>query len=109
MPGPASIKTTWWETARPETCGTPAGYRFNQRANEIRDNITGKIDYNISTSQAVSGSYLWNRDNSDRPDLENDYSLIPKVTNPTHANFLAVSWRWTPTPTSPTNCAPGST
>ena len=74
-----------------------AGYRFNQRDNQTRDNVTGKIDYNISTKHAISGSYLWNRDNSDRPDQENDYSAIPKVSNPTHAHFLATSWRWTPT------------
>jgi hypothetical protein len=73
------------------------GYRFNQRSNEIRDNVTGKIDYNITTAHAVSGTYSWNRDNVDRPDLENDYSAIPKATNPNHSNFLALSWRWTPT------------
>jgi hypothetical protein len=72
------------------------GYRFNQRNNETRDNITGKIDYNISTRHAISGSYLWNRQDSDRPDAENDYSAIPKVYNPTHANLVAASWRWTP-------------
>jgi hypothetical protein len=73
------------------------GYRFNQAANELNDNVTGKIDYNLSPRHAISGTYLWNRDNSDRPDAENDYSLVPKVTNPTHANLVAVSWRWTPT------------
>jgi hypothetical protein len=73
------------------------GYRFNQRDNELNDNVTGKIDYNLSPRHAISGSYLWNRDNSDRPDAENDYSLIPKITNPTHANLVALSWRWTPT------------
>ena len=72
------------------------GYRFNQRSNELNDNVTGKIDYNLSPRHAISGSYLWNRDNSDRPDYENDYSLVPKITNPTHANLVAVSWRWTP-------------
>ena len=56
-----------------------SGYRFNQRDNETRDNVTGRIDYNLSTAQAVSGTFSWNRDNSDRPDLENDYSAIPKV------------------------------
>jgi hypothetical protein len=43
-----------------------SGYRFNQRANETRDNVTGRIDYNLSTAHAVSGSFSWNRDNSDR-------------------------------------------
>jgi hypothetical protein len=60
------------------------GYRFNQRSNEIRDNVTVKLDYNLSTKHAISASYVWNRDDSDRPDTENDYSVIPKIFNPTH-------------------------
>ena len=32
-----------------------AGYRFNQRANEDRDNITTRVDYNLSTKQPVTG------------------------------------------------------
>jgi hypothetical protein len=59
--------------------------------------VTGRIDYNINSRQAVFGSFSWNRDNSDRPDLENDYSAVPKVTNPTNAKFLALSWRTIPT------------
>jgi len=74
------------------------GYRFNQRSNETRDNVTGRIDYNINTKHAISGSFSWNRDDSDRPDLENDYAAIPKAYNPTAATLLALSWRWTPTP-----------
>jgi hypothetical protein len=73
------------------------GYLFNMRDNGTRDNVTGKLDYNINTRHSVSGSYLWNRYNTDRPDNENDYSVIPKATNPTHTNFLALSWRATPT------------
>ncbi len=73
------------------------GYRFNQRDNQTRDNVTGKLDYNLSLHHAISGSYLWNRDNLDRPDIENDFSTIPKAYNLTHSHFLATSWRWTPT------------
>jgi hypothetical protein len=73
------------------------GYRFNMRDNGTRDNLSGKLDYNVSTRHSVSFSYLWNRYNSDRPDAENDFSTIPKATNPTHTNFLAASWRSTPT------------
>src|SRR5262249_28770914 len=73
-------------------------FRFNQRANEVRDNVTARIDYNLSTRHAVNGTYAWNRQNTDRPDLENDFSVVPKATNPNHANFLSSSWRWTPTP-----------
>src|SRR5579875_1103556 len=73
-----------------------AGYRFNQQANETRDNVTGRLDYNASTRNAIEGTFAWNRDNSLRPDLENDFSVTPKVTNPTHSAFTALSWRWTP-------------
>jgi hypothetical protein len=73
------------------------GYRFNQRDNEVRDNVTGKVDYNITTRHAVSGSFSWNRYNLDRPDIENDYSAVPKVTNPTNSKLMALSWRFTPT------------
>jgi len=92
VPGPQFINSTLVGDGL-----NTGGYRFNQRDNETRDNVTGKIDYNINTRQAISGSYLWNRDNTDRPDLENDYSAIPKAYNPTHANFVALSWRATPT------------
>ncbi|MBS1859461.1 MAG: TonB-dependent receptor, partial [Acidobacteria bacterium] len=74
-----------------------AGYRFNQRNNETQDNVNWHLDYNISVKNALSGTYAWNRQNTDRPDAENDYSLIPKATNPNHAHFLALSWRTTPT------------
>jgi len=72
------------------------GYRFNQVANETRDNVTARVDYTIDMKQAVDASFSWNRDNSYRPDAENDYSAVPKITNPTHAALLATSWRWTP-------------
>lgn len=72
------------------------GYRFNQRNNELLDNVTGKVDYNLSPRHAVSGTYAHNRDNSDRPDASNNYGVAPAVINPTHADLVAGSWRWTP-------------
>ncbi|HYA17361.1 MAG TPA: TonB-dependent receptor [Bryobacteraceae bacterium] len=71
-----------------------AGYRFNQRANEVRDNVTGRIDYNLSTRHVFSASYLWNRDNLDSPDPT--FQAIPQTTNPNHSHFFSASWRWTP-------------
>jgi len=72
------------------------GYRFNQRANELLDNFTGRLDYNLSLKHAFSGSYSHNRDNSDRPDASNNYGVVPAVYNPTHADLMALSWRFTP-------------
>jgi hypothetical protein len=73
-----------------------AGYSFNQQDNRTRDNVTVRLDYNLSTKHAFSTSVLWNRDVLDRPDGENDYSIVPKVTNRDHATFLSSSWRWNP-------------
>jgi hypothetical protein len=76
-----------------------AGYRFNQRDNEVRDNVTGRLDYNFSTKQVFTGTYIWNRDNTDRPDLESDFSAVPRITSLDHSHFLSIGWRWTPTAT----------
>jgi len=92
IPGPSQINNTLVGDGL-----NTGGYRFNMRDNLTRDNLTGKIDYSVNTRHSLAFSYLWNRFNSDRPDLENDFSAIPKATNPTHTNFLAVSWRSTPT------------
>ena len=73
-----------------------AGYSFHQQDNRDRDHVTVKLDYNLSTRHAFSTSVLWNRDHVDRPDLENDFSVTPKVTNRDHATFLSSSWRWNP-------------
>ena len=72
-----------------------AGYRFNQRSNETRDNITARGDYNLSVKNVFSGSYIWNRDNTDVAD--HTFAVIPKEANPNHSHFASLGWRWTPT------------
>ena len=74
------------------------GYSFNAAANEDRDNATGRIDYYLSSKHIFEGSYVFNRDTVDRPDIGNYYTVTPPVTNDDHAKFLSASWRWTPTP-----------
>src|SRR5262249_7436938 len=96
VPGSEHINNYLVGDSSPGNLMNTAGYRFNQRADGDRDNITGKIDYNLSTRHAFSGAFSWNRYNSDRPDYENDYSVKPKITNPTNSKFLSLSWRWTP-------------
>ncbi|HEX4137142.1 MAG TPA: TonB-dependent receptor [Bryobacteraceae bacterium] len=76
-----------------------AGYRFNQQENEVRDNVTVRLDYNLSTRHVFTTSYLWNRDNAQRPDLDNSYSVVPNINNPNHSHFLSSGWRWTPNAT----------
>jgi hypothetical protein len=95
--GPQFINNYLVGDSSPGNLMNTAGYRFNQRDDGTRDNVTAKIDYNLSTIHAFSGTFSWNRYNSDRPDAENDYSVAPKVTNPTNSRLLSLSWRWTPT------------
>jgi len=75
------------------------GYQFNARSNIRRDSIVGKVDYNLSTSNVFSGTYRWNRDNDDRPDIGNFLTPVPPVSNRNGAHFFSGSWRWTPTST----------
>src|SRR5262249_23238957 len=81
-----------------------AGYSFTQQSNRTRDNITGKIDYYPSPRHSFSGSYIWNRDILDRPDVtvlnsRLGYSKVPKVANDEATNFMSVGWRWSPSGT----------
>ncbi|MBM3811410.1 MAG: hypothetical protein FJW20_07210 [Acidimicrobiia bacterium] len=73
-----------------------AGYTFLLRNNRTRDNATIKLDYVLSTKHSFSGSYLWNRDQLDRPDLANDYSLVPKVQNDDNRDLVSITHRWSP-------------
>lgn len=75
-----------------------AGFSFNIRNNRTRDNVTGKLDYNISSKNSLFVSYIWNRDILDRPDLANNFTLTPKVSNDDVVKFLSVGYRWNPTP-----------
>lgn len=75
------------------------GYGFNIRNNRTRDNVTGKVDYVLSTKHVFSGSYLWNRDIVDRPDLATDYSTVPKVANDGSVKLMSATWRWSPSAT----------
>lgn len=75
------------------------GYGFNVRNDRVRDNITGKVDYVVSSNHAISGTLLINKDKLDRPDLANNYDLVPKVSNDNTTRLISGTWRWTPTAT----------
>jgi hypothetical protein len=77
-----------------------AGYRFNQRSNEDRDNILARADYVLSTKNMFSATFSWNRQYQDQPDTDTDngFSPIPPVTLKNRSTFIAASWRTNPTP-----------
>jgi hypothetical protein len=94
VPTGASINSFNIGDSSPGALRNTGGYIFNQRDNEVRDNVTVRLDYNFSTKNVFTGSYIWNRDNVDNPVA--DYSVIPQTTNPNHSNFVSMAWRWTP-------------
>lgn len=75
------------------------GYAFNASYNRVRDNVTGKLDYNLSTKHVFAGTYAWNKEVLDRPTYGTDYATKPKVTNDNPINLLSLAWRWNPGPT----------
>jgi Carboxypeptidase regulatory-like domain/TonB dependent receptor len=72
------------------------GYTFNARNNETRDNVTGKVDFNLSPKHVFAATYAWNREISDFPQTGSFYTFIPPVYSPDHAQLLSASYRWTP-------------
>ena len=56
--------------------------------NELRDNVTGRVDYFMSTKNSFAATYAWNRDILDRPDADTTYDKIPSVQNDDHVYVL---------------------
>jgi hypothetical protein len=75
-----------------------AGYQFNVRDNRTRDNITGKLDYNLSTKNSLSATLIYNRDILDRPDEDATFDTVPSVTNDDVTRLLSIGWRYNPLP-----------
>jgi hypothetical protein len=76
-----------------------AGYQFNVRDNRTRDNITLKLDYNLSTKNTLSLTAIYNRDILDRPDEDSTFDTVPNVTNDDVTRLLSFGWRYNPLPT----------
>ena len=75
------------------------GYGFNQRSNEDRNAITFKVDYILSPRHALSGTYRWDTDKVDRPDIDNTFNTVPAVFNDNRNKLVSAAWRWTAMPT----------
>jgi len=75
------------------------GYLFNERANATQDNYGFRLDYNLNSRNTLTGTYSWNRQVVDRPDIDTSFDLIPLVQNNDSIHFLSTAWRWNPSPT----------
>jgi hypothetical protein len=73
-----------------------AGYAFNLRNNRIRNNLTGKIDYNLSPKNSFTGTFAYNTDLLDRTDLANNFVTVPNVSNDDKVKLMSAAWRFNP-------------
>lgn len=98
VPGPDKINNFRTSDSSETLLRNTAGYSFNIQNNRTQDHYTGKVDYNISTKHTISGSYIFNTDIIDRPDVSNNYDTKPKVINDDISRLFSAGWRWNPTP-----------
>jgi hypothetical protein len=75
------------------------GYQLNARNNDTRDNYGWRVDYNLNQHNTITGTWSWNRDVTDRPDIDTSYDTVPLVSNNNSEKFLSLAWRWSPTGT----------
>ncbi|HVQ37873.1 MAG TPA: hypothetical protein VMS31_10095, partial [Pyrinomonadaceae bacterium] len=82
------------------------GLTFSRANNQDREGITTRFDYEVSSSQAVKVVYSYKKELLMRNDLEAQqgavaccYGSTPSGFQDAHTKFLALSWRWSPTPT----------
>jgi hypothetical protein len=99
VPGPEKINSFRVGDSQEGDLRNTAGYSFLVRSNRERDNVAGRLDYNLSSRHAFRGTFAWNRDLVDRPDLGVGYSSIPPISNDNPAKLLGAGWRWNPSAT----------
>ena len=98
VPGPENINNNNVGDSTAAFTRNTAGYRFRQRSNRTRDNLTAKGDFLPSTKHSFSATYTWNRDINDRTDQGTTFGAFPTVQNDADRNLLSTSWRWSPKP-----------
>jgi hypothetical protein len=75
------------------------GYQLNARSDNTLDNTGIRVDYNLNIHNTISGTFSWNRQVVDRPDIDTSYNTVPMVQNNDSTKFLSLAWRWSPTGT----------
>jgi len=73
------------------------GYQLNARNNNTLDNTGMRVDYNLNVHNTISGTFAWNRQVVDRPDIDTSYDVVPLIQNNDSTKFLSLAWRWSPT------------
>lgn len=97
LPAPSQINNTRLGDSTASLVRNTGGYSFNQGNNRDRNNLTAKLDYNISPKHTLSGTFLYNTDLLDRPDVTaTSFALVPLVSNDDKVYAGNAGWRWNP-------------
>jgi hypothetical protein len=95
---PTTINNFLLGDSSPTQLRNTAGYSFNQRSNDTRKVVSGKIDYAYSTKNLFTGAVHLAKLNQDRPDASNGFQPVPPVFLDGFTKLFSGSWRWNPTP-----------
>jgi len=72
------------------------GLRFNQSSGRERNNLGFKMDFTPTSAHSFSGTFAFNDDFVERPDIDTTPNVTPNVFNDDQKWFLAASHRWSP-------------
>jgi hypothetical protein len=75
------------------------GFAFSARNNQDRNFYVSRVDYDINEKNTISGVFSDTREANLRPDADNGFSALPRVTQPSLNQLLSLAYRYTPTPT----------
>ena len=95
---PTTINNFGFGDSSPDLLLNTGGYSFNQRANDTRQVVTGKIDYIVSPRHIFTGAFHLSRENEDRPDAANSFDPVPPVSLDALPKLISATWRWNPRP-----------
>ena len=100
-PTGSSINNFLTGDSKADLSRTTGGYAFQQRDDRNTENLTLRLDYKLSPSNFLTGTWLRTHDLVDRGDVttRTSLSVVPEVTNDGAQNLLSLSWRWSPTST----------
>jgi hypothetical protein len=75
------------------------GYRFSRKANQDREAVTGRVDYEINDRNSLSGVYSYRKEFLLRDDVDGGqgFSTTPFSFQDAHTQFLALAYRMNPT------------
>lgn len=78
-----------------------AGYSFNQRNNNARDQLKFRLDYILNDRHSFEGTYQALKNTDDRPDIDGTFNAIPINTSGTggeFSDFVSTAWKWSISP-----------